>query len=462
MWPPPYGENMSVTLDDIMVQSRERALMTNSQFIEDAEQIRLINRSYEELWDILIGVQDKNRFLDGYEFSTVIDQKEYSMPDNFYQFNGIDMKVSGVWHSLARFNHSDRNKYLNSTDTIVDGKPRTRYVVKNNRIDLLPVPTNICECNVHYIGQVTPLVNSSDKINADVIDAFVEYIIVDVAAKMKSKEQSDNMDLLQEKQVIIERINLGGNYDIATPEASQDDDNTLFNLRIQARYKSDMVNDQLVSDTELDHYINQSFGELQDQLVKAYDDHYFLDGYDFDTVSGQKDYSLPSDFYKLGGVDVIEGGEVYSLSKFNFQERSFYDSSYAVVNAGAPYFKYNLIGDEIRILPEPTAAHTMKLWYTKRLSSLSNDSDSMSSVIIQDWSEFLLLDVAIKMLSKKLINSAEPQKVQAALGELTNQKFTQQARLLEIAQNRDWGQPCTITDVRKTSSLYGRYGRYGR
>jgi len=441
---------MSVTLDDIMVNARQRADMPTTAFIGDAELKNLINQSYNALYDMCLQSMGVEAFLDGYAFATVAGQTAYALPTDFSKFVGLDMQYGSTWHSLARFSHADRNKYRNATEFFVDGKPRIRYNVKRTTVDLLPTPESAQNCWLHYIPEVTPLSNTSDKIDDAIPDSFTEFIIVDVAARMLIKEESDPSALLQEKQMIMQRIMGAGAREFDQPEASQDTDNTLFNLRIQARYKTDMIGDETVSDTEIDHYINQSYGVLQDLLVTAYGNHYFLDAYQFNTSSGQKDYDLPTDFYKLGGVDITSGGQVYSLSRYNFQERNWHENDDITTKLGSPYFHYDLMQRSIRLLPEPTEVLPVTLWYTKRLSSLSADSDAMSSIIIKDWSEMLLVDVAIKMLNKKLINAsaAQAQQIGAAMANLQAQLGAQKGRLKEMAEIRDWGQPARVIDAK--------------
>ena len=452
---------MAVTLANLKARCRDRADMPTEAFIDDDELTRYINIAYGELWDLCISSMGVNAFLDAYEDATIATQTEYGLPSDFFKFVGLDLKVGGVWHSLARFNHADRNKYTNSTDFFVDGKPRIRYNIKKTTFNLLPAPPDGYDFKMYYIPEYTLLSSDSDELDSNLPDTYANYIVVDVAAKMLMKEESDASELKQEKQFEIARIMAGGAREFDQPEATQDNDNTLFNLKIQCRYKADMLTDTLVSDTELEHYINQSYGELQDQLVKAYGNYYLLDVYTFSTVSGQKDYDLPDDFYKLGGVDAESGGEKYYIPRYNFQERTWHENDDIHTNLGSPYFYYTLYRDKLRLLPEPNEVVTVNLWYTKRLSSLTADSDTMSSNIIKDWSEYLLLDVAVKMLNKKLIN-ADPNvvgQISAAMQGLQSRFIAQKNRLDIMIENRDWGSPQKVARTRelKRRTLFGRW-----
>src|SRR4051812_1551341 len=98
---------------------------------------------------------------------------------------------------------------------------------------------------------------------------------------------------------------------------------TLLELRTKSRQRSDMENSEFVSDSELTGYINSSIAELHDILAQAYGTDYFVIPYEFSTTSGEDEYELPEDFYKLHGVDAaVNGTDFINLKRFNFNERN--------------------------------------------------------------------------------------------------------------------------------------------
>jgi len=450
---------MSVTLDTLMQQCRDRADMTDSEFIEDAELIRLINRSQEDLYDVLVLNYGVDNFVDGYEFTTAVSQTSYGIPTNIYKLCGLDLKVNSTWYSLLRFSHADRNKYLNATEEIIDGKPRIRYILRTGHLELQPAPTDTYGCRLWYVPQITPLVNTSDTIKNGIVDSFASYIIADVAFRMCSKEETERPDLAAERTEILQKIIAATERDIDTPSPEPDSGVTLFNLKLQARYKADAVTDRSISETELEHYINQSYGELQDILEKATGNYYFLDGYEFVTEVNKRDYDLPADFYKLGGVDLVIGTDKYSIPRYNFIERNLYENTSLHLWNGTPFLHYELLQNSIRLLPAPTAVYNITLWYSKRLSTLTKESDKMSNIIIRDWSEYITIDAAIKILNKKLLN-LPPQQMQGTQAVITNlqgQKASMSERLKEMVENRDWGAPLNVVDTELLDGAFWKY-----
>ena len=96
---------------------------------------------------------------------------------------------------------------------------------------------------------------------------------------------------------------------------------TLSSLRTSVRQRADMEFSQFVTDTELDSYINNSYKELYDLVTSRFEDYYSSQL--LFTVSSGSTQSLPTDFYKLRGIDKMLGGtdNFEPLTKWNFVER---------------------------------------------------------------------------------------------------------------------------------------------
>src|SRR4051812_26999763 len=99
---------------------------------------------------------------------------------------------------------------------------------------------------------------------------------------------------------------------------------TLGQLRLQAQQRSDMVNSNFVTTAEWNYFISDSYKELYDILVSKMVDQYTKDPLTFTIAAGASSYTLPSDFYKLRGLDLAAGaasGNVWiPLHPFNFEQ----------------------------------------------------------------------------------------------------------------------------------------------
>lgn len=165
---------------------------------------------------------------------------------------------------------------------------------------------------------------------------------------------------------------------------------TLLQLRTRARQESDQVNSLFCSDAEVNSYIRTAYQDLYGQIVQAFGCDYFTQtptaGYTFTTDGINQLFALPTSggeqlMFKLLGVDVAVASGVtqyISLKPFAFADRN---------RAAFPNTQVPQAGQTIRLLyiPFPT------------LPVL--DIDVIDGV--NGWEEFIVIDVAMKMMAKE-------------------------------------------------------------
>lgn len=213
---------------------------------------------------------------------------------------------------------------------------------------------------------------------------------------------------------------------------------TLAEIKEQSRQRADMESSNFISDAELVAYINSSIAELHDLLIAAYSSDYFINTFAFTTVNGTSDYVLPNDFYKLRGLDTSlnssDNNSWFTLSPFNFNERNRNsDFGWGLLNG--PNIRYRLVGNNVRLSPQPDGAFAMKLWYIPAATKLVADADVLKDV--NQYVEYVIIDAAIKMLQKE----------ESDVSILAAQKQAMYTRIKTMAQNRDADSPETISDV---------------
>lgn len=222
---------------------------------------------------------------------------------------------------------------------------------------------------------------------------------------------------------------------------------TLAQLKSQARDRADMTNSQFVSDSELVNYINGSVAELHDLLIAAYDNDYFITEYTFNTVSGTDSYALPNDFYKLRGIDSKIGTDQwFTLQPFNFNERNSKNDLVAYLAYGNN-FRYRIIGSEVVFSPVPQGIYSIKLWYIPVATKLTSDSDTLND--INQFSEYVIVDAAIKMANKE----------ETDVSVLAAQKAELRRRIEVMAQNRNADKSESISDIYAENLDYLWYSR---
>lgn len=211
---------------------------------------------------------------------------------------------------------------------------------------------------------------------------------------------------------------------------------TLAEIKAQARQRTDTENSEFVSDAELTSYVNSSLAELHDLLIASYCDDYIMNEHVFSSTT-ELQYDLPSDFYKLRGVDVQRGpnGQWATVKRFNFNRRNEQQNAYAWNLLGLPYLEYRLVGSKIRFNRTPDAALNFRIFYYPKLDKLIDDADVYDDV--NGFAEYVVVDTAIKILQKE----------ESDVSVLMAQKEALRQRIITMAANRDANESATITDV---------------
>lgn len=222
---------------------------------------------------------------------------------------------------------------------------------------------------------------------------------------------------------------------------------TLAQLKTRIRERADMENSGFISDSELLSYINASVAELYDLMISKYGEDYFVASpYLINTISNEDTYSLPSDFYKLLGVDLQldTSNNWVSLKRFDFSERNIpqiWDVKFV------DFIRYRLFGGDIKFSPIPQDAQQIRIWYIPLPIQLTQDTNILNG--FNGYEEYVVIDVAIKMLNKEESDSSM----------LMSEKAAMKLRIEQMAEGRDVGQPSKIQDMTSMSSNY-YYGVY--
>lgn len=219
---------------------------------------------------------------------------------------------------------------------------------------------------------------------------------------------------------------------------------TLTQLIERIRRKSDQENSSFVSDDEIRDDLNFSIGELYDIILSSYNFEYFVDGYAITTVVGQTDYDLPTDFYKLAGLDISSGGSTFSVDKYNFSERNIQKNSGQYSKYDCP-FKYRIYNSSLRLLPAPTSAYSLTMHYIPQITELVLGTDTVGVNIVESWLEYAIVDTAIKIMIKE---ESDP-------GALMAQKQSLGQRIMAMKENRDAANPEVVKDVYAIEDEYG-------
>jgi hypothetical protein len=211
---------------------------------------------------------------------------------------------------------------------------------------------------------------------------------------------------------------------------------TLASLVARVRQRADIVNATLRhTDAEIQDNIQESATELYDLIVEAYGADYYIASTTLVTVANIKVVSLPTDFYKIVGLDVTYNGKNYALSQFEFANRN----KYGDLTWGAPEClpRYRIWQDHLYLAPTPKSVYSLLLHYVKRMQALTDTAPAVYFDGINGWEEYIVLDSAIKALLK---DDLDPSALMARKAEIS-------ARIVRMAPTRDAANPTCFTDT---------------
>ena len=226
---------------------------------------------------------------------------------------------------------------------------------------------------------------------------------------------------------------------------------TLLSLRTELRNRIDRKNSKFFTNPELNEYLSKSYKELYDILIQKFgDDYYVADPYEFTTNGADSFYDVPEDFYKGLGVDASYNGGAgngwITLRQFMFQERNAYTMPNYQAFYGITNLRYRFYNNAIWFTPQPIAGQLCRLFYIPRPNDLSDDADTVDGV--SGWEEYIICDAAIKCMVKE---ESDP-------SDFAAQKLALLQRIESAAENRNAGQPQTVSDVNQSFWPYGPWG----
>lgn len=159
---------------------------------------------------------------------------------------------------------------------------------------------------------------------------------------------------------------------------------TISDLETRARRAADMEASNYVTSAEVRGYVNDGLTELWDLLVGAYGEDYFLQQSTFTLSSASETVTLPTDFYKLRGVDLaLSGTDYLPVNKYGWRRRNrgtWYPGG-AHVGTFADV-EYRLEQGKVRFTPSVGGTYNGRFWYVP------------TSPVLQKWDAIATTDVS--------------------------------------------------------------------
>lgn len=223
---------------------------------------------------------------------------------------------------------------------------------------------------------------------------------------------------------------------------------TCGNLILEAQQRTNKENSQFYTSQELVSMVSQSYKELYDKIVTAYgDDYYMATPYAYTTGQNEQLYPLPNDFYKLILCEVAlnpqDPNSFVTLKQFQMIQKNLWNYPNVYTMYGITNIRYRINGNNLMIVPQTQGGQTLRIWYVPRPNQLINYTDIIDG--IAGWEEYVVCDVAIKMLTKE---ESDP-------SVFMQQKAMLSQRLDEMSKNRNLAEPQVVSDSKYRNFSWG-------
>jgi hypothetical protein len=224
---------------------------------------------------------------------------------------------------------------------------------------------------------------------------------------------------------------------------------TVAELLTRVRAQADMPGASgFVPDSEALDFMRTEWYELYNFLISKFGEERFTkESTVIALVAGTASYSLPSDFANLRGVDVIISGDTRrSLGRFMWEDRNLDPYFVYETVLGAPT-GYALLGDKVHLVPTPSSAGSMYLWYVPTPGKLvtgapgAGEINTMPATVLPGWDDWIV-DGATERIHLKQ-HDAEMAMVFRA------RKAECREVITRLAKNRDANRPAEVQLIRR-------------
>jgi hypothetical protein len=223
---------LTVTLLDLRTQVKERASMENGGPLTNAEFNRLINASVRKLYRMLAQAFGAEYFAKNTALVTAplsATPELVALPSDFFKLVSLWWNDnSGTLKRIRKAQEDELEMFFGGSgwsSLWSNGLEEcgVKYAIRAASLRFAPIPTAVHSLKLNYIA--APVTLSSDASTLDGYGGFEEYVIWDATAAALAKENSDNGDAKQERDMIAADILATADRDQGEPWCIQDTNN---------------------------------------------------------------------------------------------------------------------------------------------------------------------------------------------------------------------------------------------
>lgn len=199
----------SVSLATLVQEARLRADMESSSFVTDTEVGRLVQASGTWLYDLILSAWGERYFFEQSDVTTTASQAYVSLPSDFYRLLKVGWVEGGSTDPLRlepfQSDEEWSDAYWGSAASWSRTNPPRYQVRGSDYLYLDPTPSSVQTLRVQYVP-IMPEIEDTTPVPFQGVHGWDEFIVLDVAIKLRIKEESDVRDLQGERQMQIQRI----------------------------------------------------------------------------------------------------------------------------------------------------------------------------------------------------------------------------------------------------------------
>jgi hypothetical protein len=153
---------------------------------------------------------------------------------------------------------------------------------------------------------------------------------------------------------------------------------TLTSLINIVRLRGDYLSSLTFTNAYITHEIQAGWAELYELVANTHEGYWDKDS-TVTTVAAQSYIGLPSDCWRVQGVDILDGTEWRKLRQVGLKDRNRYGATKAMPAA----FRLSVRGAEL--FPTPDTAYTLRVSYTPIVTTLDD-----SGIQLFGWEEYII------------------------------------------------------------------------
>lgn len=220
------------TLGNLRLESQQRSDLVYSSNITTQEWNSMIDKSYKELYDILIQKFGNDYFIQTpYTYTTsgsidpVTQAQTFPLPNDFYKLMRVEVALNpqdpNSWITLKKFEAIQANLWNYPNVYTFYGITNLRYRLWGANLQIVPIASAGQTVRIWYSPRPNQLINDTDVVDA--ISGWEEYIVSDVCIKALAKQEQDPSVFILQKQALLKRIEEAAeNRDVGSPETVSD------------------------------------------------------------------------------------------------------------------------------------------------------------------------------------------------------------------------------------------------